>query len=89
VPILRNGRLEEVYWTYGYSPVFDDHGQIGPTLVVCTGTTSRVIAERLRGVQGIERERGIIERRSRLQATPLPRRRRRSITAAPQVDVAC
>ncbi|HEY3253778.1 MAG TPA: hypothetical protein VGJ91_07515, partial [Polyangiaceae bacterium] len=28
VPILRNGRLEEVYWTYGYSPAFDDQGAI-------------------------------------------------------------
>jgi len=46
VPILRNGRIEEVYWTYGYSPVFDDDGRIGGTLVVCTETTSRVIATR-------------------------------------------
>jgi signal transduction histidine kinase/ActR/RegA family two-component response regulator len=46
VPIVRNGRLEEVYWTYGYSPVFDDDGGIGGTLVVCTETTSRVLAER-------------------------------------------
>ncbi len=26
VPVFRNGRLEEVYWTYGYSPVLDDQG---------------------------------------------------------------
>lgn len=46
VPIIRNGRLEEVYWTYGYSPVLNDEGEIGGTLVVCTETTSRVIAQR-------------------------------------------
>ncbi|MDB4971125.1 MAG: response regulator [Myxococcales bacterium] len=46
VPIIRNGHLEEVYWTYGYSPVFDDDGAVGGTLVVCTETTSRVIGER-------------------------------------------
>ena len=46
VPILRNGRLEEVYWTYGYSPVYDDDGSVGGTLVVCTETTSRVLGER-------------------------------------------
>jgi signal transduction histidine kinase/CheY-like chemotaxis protein len=46
VPILRNGRLEEVYWTYGYSPVFDDGGSVAGTLVVCTETTARVVAER-------------------------------------------
>ena len=34
VPIFRNQRIEEVYWTYGYSPVFDDDGSIGGTLVV-------------------------------------------------------
>jgi signal transduction histidine kinase/ActR/RegA family two-component response regulator len=46
VAILRNGRMEEVYWTYGYSPVFDEGGQVGGTLVVCTETTTRVLAER-------------------------------------------
>jgi signal transduction histidine kinase len=46
VPIFRNGRLEEVYWTYGYSPVFDDDEGIGGVLVVCTETTSRVLASR-------------------------------------------
>ncbi|MDB4884860.1 MAG: luxQ 8 [Gemmatimonadetes bacterium] len=46
VPILRNGRVEEVYWTYGYSPAFDDDGSIGGTLVVCQETTTRVVAQR-------------------------------------------
>ena len=42
VPIVRNGRLEPVYWTYGYSPVLDDDGTIGGTLVVCQETTRAV-----------------------------------------------
>jgi signal transduction histidine kinase len=46
VPIFRNGRIEDVYWTYGYSPVFDEAGAIAGTLVVCTETTPRVLAER-------------------------------------------
>jgi len=46
VPIFRNGRIEEVTWTYGYSPVFDETGAVGGTLVVCTETTARVLAER-------------------------------------------
>jgi len=46
VPIFRNGAVEDVYWTYGYSPVFDDDGAIGGTLVVCTETTARVLATR-------------------------------------------
>lgn len=46
VPINRNGKLEDVYWTYGYSPVRDSTGNIKATLVVCTETTESVIAKR-------------------------------------------
>src|SRR4051812_45202557 len=46
VPIARNHRVEEVYWTYGYSPVFDDDGHIGGTLVIVQETTERVVNER-------------------------------------------
>jgi signal transduction histidine kinase/CheY-like chemotaxis protein len=46
VPIFRNGRMEEVYWTYGYSPVYEVDGSVAGTLVVVTETTSRVLAER-------------------------------------------
>lgn len=46
VPIFRNGELEDVYWTYGYSPVRDSAGTIQGTLVVCTETTASVLAGR-------------------------------------------
>jgi PAS domain S-box-containing protein len=46
VPILRNGRLEEVYWTYGYSPVFEDDGRIAGVLVICNETTREVVSSR-------------------------------------------
>jgi PAS domain S-box-containing protein len=44
VPITRNGRREEVYWTYSYSPIDDEGsvGGIGGVLVVCTETTRQV-----------------------------------------------
>ncbi|MBC7692422.1 MAG: PAS domain-containing protein [Methylotenera sp.] len=42
VPILRNGKVEEVYWTYGYSPVRETDGAIVGTLVICTETTNAV-----------------------------------------------
>jgi len=45
VPIIRDGNLEDVYWTYGYSPVRDPAGTICGTLVVCTETTRRFLAE--------------------------------------------
>src|SRR3984957_4959012 len=46
VPINRNGKLEEVYWTYGYSPVRDEDGYVQGTLVVCSETTEHVLSER-------------------------------------------
>jgi PAS domain S-box-containing protein len=46
VPINRNGKLEEVYWTYGYSPIRDKDGAVQGTLVVCSETTEQVLSER-------------------------------------------
>lgn len=43
IPIYRNGSLENVYWTFSYSPVFDDSGEIGGVLVTCTETTDAVV----------------------------------------------
>ena len=48
LPIERNGRLEDVWWTYSYSPVHGDDGSVGGTLVVCLETTNRVLDERER-----------------------------------------
>ncbi|WP_457423260.1 ATP-binding protein [Roseateles sp. P5_E7] len=46
VPITRHGRCEDVYWTYSYSPIDDEHSPngIGGVLVVCTETTEQVLA---------------------------------------------
>jgi signal transduction histidine kinase len=45
IPIERNGHMEDVWWTYSYSPVRDDHGQIAGTIVICQETTGRVQME--------------------------------------------
>jgi signal transduction histidine kinase len=45
IPILRDGRMVDVYWTYSYSPVWHADGAIGGTLVVCSETTGRVLTE--------------------------------------------
>ncbi len=47
VPIVRYGRLEQVYWTYSFSPIDDatSPNGIGGVLVVCTETTDEVLAE--------------------------------------------
>lgn len=46
VPIFRNGRVEDVYWTYGYSPARCEDGAIGGVLVITTETTARMVAAR-------------------------------------------
>lgn len=48
VPITRYGHVEEVYWTYSYSPIDDETapGGIGGVLVVCTETTQQVLTAR-------------------------------------------
>ena len=46
IPIDRNGYLEEVFWTYSYSPIRLEDGTVGGTLVVVSETTQRVQAER-------------------------------------------
>ncbi|MTV40317.1 hybrid sensor histidine kinase/response regulator [Duganella radicis] len=48
VPIWRNGRIEDVFWSYTYTPVFNEQDQVGGVLVVCTETTAQVLAERRR-----------------------------------------
>ncbi|MDO9297919.1 PAS domain-containing protein [Bradyrhizobium sp.] len=43
VPVTRYGKLEQVYWTYSYSPIDEDDG-IGGVLVVCQDVTRDVVA---------------------------------------------
>src|SRR3954470_2584212 len=43
VPVTRYGRLEQVYWTYGYSPIDKDDG-VGGVLVVCRDVTKDYLA---------------------------------------------
>lgn len=42
IPIYRNDRLEDVYWTFCYSRVIDVNGEIGGVLVTCQETTNKV-----------------------------------------------
>lgn len=43
VPIFRNGEMQDVYWTFSYSPVTDDEGRIKGVLSICTETTEKVM----------------------------------------------
>jgi len=46
VPIVRGGRLQDAWWNYSYSPLFDDAGAVAGVLVVATETTTSVTARR-------------------------------------------
>ena len=47
VPVTRHGRREDVWWTYGYSPIDDDRQSsgVGGVLVVCNDVTIRTHAQ--------------------------------------------
>src|SRR6195256_2630368 len=43
VPVTRHGKLEQVYWTYGYSPI-DEGDSVGGVLVVCRDVTREYLS---------------------------------------------
>ena len=47
VPITRFGRVDDVYWTYSYSPIHEESAAngVGGVLVLCTETTKVVLEE--------------------------------------------
>ena len=49
VPIYRHGKLDDVYWTYSYSPIDSAEG-VGGVLVLCTETTNLVLDAQRREV---------------------------------------
>ncbi|WP_254533420.1 GAF domain-containing protein [Natrinema gelatinilyticum] len=42
----RNGYPEEVYFTFSYSPIFDDAGEVAGIFCACTEETQRVLGQR-------------------------------------------
>jgi PAS domain S-box-containing protein len=42
IPIYRNGKIEDVYWTFSYSPVNDESGKPAGVFVTCNETTDKV-----------------------------------------------
>lgn len=45
VPFYRNGKIEDIYWTFSYSPAYDDRGYINGVFVTCMEMTGRIEAE--------------------------------------------
>ncbi|SDT59928.1 PAS domain S-box-containing protein [Mucilaginibacter mallensis] len=46
IPIYRNGKIEDVYWTFSYSPVADESGEVAGVFVTCTETTAKIVANK-------------------------------------------
>ena len=62
VPIIRDGQLEDVHWTYSYCPIDDPKApnQVGGVLVIATETTQTVLAERRKAAEA-EHQRALFE----------------------------
>jgi PAS domain S-box-containing protein len=46
VPVIRNGRLQDIYWTYSYSPIYGPEGAVDGILIVCHDVTDEVLSSR-------------------------------------------
>jgi PAS domain S-box-containing protein len=46
IPVLRSGYLEEAYYTYSYSPIFTETGEVEGVFTAVAETTHRVLGER-------------------------------------------
>jgi hypothetical protein len=44
VPFERNGKVEDIYWTFCYSPAFAENYEVKGVLVTCMETTKAVLA---------------------------------------------
>ena len=44
VPVTRNGRLQNIYWTYSYSPIYSSGGEIDGIFIVCHDVTNEFLA---------------------------------------------
>ncbi|HEY6560160.1 MAG TPA: ATP-binding protein [Polyangiaceae bacterium] len=46
VPIVRGGRVDDAWFNYSYSPLYDDYGGANGVLVICTEVTNEVLGRR-------------------------------------------
>jgi hypothetical protein len=57
VPFYRNGRVEDIYWTFCYSPAYGEDNKISGVLVSCHETTKTVLERKnlVQDTQGLEK----------------------------------
>lgn len=53
VPITRDGKLEDVYWTYTYDPIYDEDApnNVGGVLVIVAETTRQVLEQQRKSAE--------------------------------------
>jgi signal transduction histidine kinase/CheY-like chemotaxis protein len=72
IPIVRRGRLEDAWWNYSYSPLFDDDGAIAGVLVVATETTGEVSGRKQLEAAKLDAELARQELQAVFMQAPLP-----------------
>lgn len=72
IPIYRNGQLEDVYWTFSYSPILGESEEVEGVLVVCQETTEKV--KTIKALERSEKALKVSEERIRnlIEAIPFP-----------------
>ena len=56
VPVTRDGRLQDVYWTYSYSPIYELIAEIAGVLIVCHDVNGQVLVMRNLREQEVQAE---------------------------------
>ena len=56
VPVTRDGRLQDVYWTYSFSPIYEPNATIAGVLVVCHDVNGQIFSMRSLREQEIQAE---------------------------------
>jgi len=65
VPIMRNGKLEDAYFNYSYSPVFTPRGEVAGVITICQDVTANTLA----GVERMGAEKALRSRQEELDRT--------------------
>jgi hypothetical protein len=47
IPFYRNGKVEDIYWTFSYSPALGEDDKIVGVLVTCVETTSHMLSKKI------------------------------------------
>ena len=72
VPVRRKGRLDDAWWNYSYSPLFDDACTIAGVLVVVTETTVEVASRKQLEAAKKDAEVARLELQNVIMQAPLP-----------------